>query len=665
MDDRRRSVVSGPWSLIRSELFWVLALTLLGALLRLWMLGSKGLWYDEASTALMARAAPMQIIQFHWNAAFEHPPFWILLMRFWSTVFGQGEAALRLPSALAGALVAPMMWQIARTAWPNDRMTRLLAAGLVATSPVLVLYAQEARMYSLVAVLALVSVYLGMRIPANPRALHVTAFVLTNWIMLGLHYYSALLVAIESAFLLVYAIRLRRSVGVVALAAGLSIIPLLLWAWLAPGFRTTVDVVFMTTGGERRPPVSFLDGFWRDAVFGAVRWQPPRAALGYLLLPFLFTGVVQGFRKSEAQGRAGSSPDAVRWEILFTAIFVVPLIVGLALTGGMATRYLLWVVPAAYLLIALGISTLWRLWRPLGVVGLLVAGFVAVLGLGYYFTSYQKSEYREMAAYLTSQAAAEDGIILEAPRQHLLTKYYLPTASRVYPMPAVNLPDYWPLTAPPLVPEEADHQLQTLLEEHGRLWVVLTGEDEVDPGEFVERYLTAIAYPVGCREWLDVRLCPFISPGRAPDGMAVPLDVAFDGGLELRGAQVAAAKGSSGGNLLYAALQWHARETPAADYKVTLRLLGRDGMVLSQSDSYPIGPLLPPATWSAGDDKPGYTVLEIPRTIAPGTYDLAIGLYDPTSLRLMPFTGGPERLLDLVKLAAIKVDGAGELSVMP
>jgi 4-amino-4-deoxy-L-arabinose transferase-like glycosyltransferase len=655
----------GLRSPLRAELFWLLALTLLGALLRLWMLGSKGLWYDEASTALMARAAAGQIVQFHWDAAVEHPPLWVLFMHFWSKIFGQGEAALRLPSAFTGALAAPMAWQVARTAWPGDRVTRLLAAGLVATAPALILYAQEARMYSLVAVLALVSVYMGMRMLARPYTLTLIGFVLANWLMLGLHYYSALLVAIESAFLLAYAVRRRRLVGAIALAAGLSIIPFLLWAWLAPGFHTTLDVVLRTAGGGARSWGSFPDGFWRDLAFGSVRWQPPRAAIGYLLLPLLVLGAVQGLRKCDVQGRDVSSPGAVRWGILFILILVVPLLVGLALASGMATRYILWVVPFAYLLIALGIDAAWRLWRPLGVIGLLIAAFVAVLGLGYYFTSYQKSDYREMALYLTSHAKPYDGIILEAPRQHLLAKYYLPAAGNIYPMPAVDLPDYWPVTAPPLVPEEADHQLQTILAKHGRLWVVLTGENEVDQGEFVDRYLTAIAYPVGCRPWLDVRLCQFISPDRAPGGMMIPLNVTFDGGLNLAGAQVALEKASSGERLIYVALQWHAREKPVADYKSTLRMLGQDGKPVSQGDSYPIGPLLPPTTWSAGDDKPGYTVLEVPETVAPGEYHLAIGLYDPASLQLMPFSGGTEQVPGLVKLASVKIDSLGELSVMP
>ena len=78
-------------------------------------------------------------------------------------------------------------------------------------------------MYSLVALLALASAYLAMRLLTKHTALHLAGFVLVNWVMLGLHYYSVLLIAIESFFLLAYTLRRRRSIGESALAVGLSV----------------------------------------------------------------------------------------------------------------------------------------------------------------------------------------------------------------------------------------------------------------------------------------------------------------------------------------------------------------------------------------------------------------------------------------------------------
>ena len=226
-------------------------------------------------------------------------------------------------------------------------------------------------------------------------------------------------------------------------------------------------------------------------------------------------------------------------------------------------------------------------------------------------------------------------------------------------MPAIDLPDYWPVTAPPVVPEEADHQLRALLEKHGRAWLVLTGEDEVDPGEFVERYLTATAFPQLCQRWLDVRLCEFVSPNEVPAEITIPLGAEFEGGLALQAVELGLGEARTDGRSLYVLTHWHAREQPAADYKVTLRLLGPDGGLVSQVDSLPIGPLLPPTTWGAGDDKPGYQVLPLPAALDPGNYRLALGLYDPASGELAPVSGMAAGESGLLELAEVGVRWGG------
>ena len=67
----------------------------------------------------MARAGVVEIVQFHWRSAFEHPPLWVLLMHFWSMIWGQSEFALRLPAAFAGVLLVPLMWQNLKLCWPT------------------------------------------------------------------------------------------------------------------------------------------------------------------------------------------------------------------------------------------------------------------------------------------------------------------------------------------------------------------------------------------------------------------------------------------------------------------------------------------------------------------------------------------------------------------
>ncbi len=108
----RLSLLRLPSSAFASRLTCLL-LTLFAFALRVHALDAKGLSYDEAATALMARATAGEIIAFHWRAAFEHPPVWQLLMHGWSHLVGQSEFALRYLSVLAGTLLIPLLYQLA------------------------------------------------------------------------------------------------------------------------------------------------------------------------------------------------------------------------------------------------------------------------------------------------------------------------------------------------------------------------------------------------------------------------------------------------------------------------------------------------------------------------------------------------------------------------
>jgi uncharacterized membrane protein len=643
----------------------IAALTLAGVLLRLWMIGAKGLWYDEAATALMARAPFSEIVRFHWRAPFEHPPLWILLMGAWSRIFGQSESALRLPSALAGVLIIPLFWNMWGKVWPGDQTGRLLAVGLIVLSPLLALYSQEARMYSLATLLAVISVYLWMSMAMQARWATWMAFVLVNWAMLGLHYYSLLLLGAETVFLLALAAFGRRPSVKMVLGLGISILPTVLWLGLAPGSRTTLAAVLAQTSKSGANWSAFLDRFWRELTFGAVVWLPREGVVGYLLVPLFLAGLVEAVRSGPARSMTRSTFGTLPWGWFFAAIVLVPLLVSLLFSNRIATRYLLFVSPFFYAILALGLRAIWQRTRLLGAAGLFLTSLIAVWGLVYYFGSYQKSGYRNMAAYLTARAGWEDAVLLESPRQHLLAKYYLPPDLPVFPMPPVALPAYWPVTAPPIVPEAVDDELKAIASSHSHVWLILAGQNEVDPGEFVHNYLTAISYEEGCREWLDVRLCRFTAPSATFIVVSRPMRVEFQGELMLRGVDVALARQNANQRYVFVTLYWTAKAKPSADYKVTLRLLDREGRLISQGDNFPIGPLLPPTTWNTGDNKPGYMALEVPRSLARGDYDLVVGLYSPVTPELLPFSDTTGVKPGLLELARVRVDDAIQVQSMP
>lgn len=611
---------------------------------RVWAIDSKGLWYDEAATALMAQARPSDIINFHWRTAFEHPPFWQLLMHAWGQVVGESPLALRFIPALAGTVAVPLLWRFVRRLWPDDAAVRILAAALMAIAPVMILYSQEARMYSLVVTLALALLLVSLMLVERLTVGRVAAFLGIAWAMLGIHYYSVMLLAVV-AILFAKALldqRLRRRGSALLLIWLLAVAPLILWMVLAPGFRTTLKSVGRTHTSDLATLIQFPIGLWKDLLFGSVVHQPALAMASLLVVPVALMGTIWAWRRPN-----GWLPVlAVLLPIVFTA----------AALGGVQTRYLLFVVPFLFVFLALATVQTWRWRRWAGTFVFLITALPLVSGMTYYVLNYQKSEYREMAAFLSQHATNSELILLEGPRQNLLFKYYADPDLLYEPVPKIDLPDYWPVNAPPIVPEAVAQQVQDALKSREGLWLVLTGQAEVDPGEFLPKYLRAVAYRDYCIDWLDVTLCHYRNPARVTATGGRELSIRFGEGFWLDGVAVGVPMPDpDGGTLVPVRLKWRTTTQPHLDYKVSVRLLDQAGNLLAQTDDDPIGPLLPATTWAEGDIKDGYFVLKLPRRTPAGTCSLMMVVYDPASgAPVSSSTGGssaieaPLKLLDVL-----------------
>lgn len=78
----------------------------------------------------------------------EHPPLYYLLLRFWQDIFGSSIIANRSLSILFSFLTFPAIYFLSRELF-NDNLVNLIVVSLTAISPFQILYAQEAREYSL------------------------------------------------------------------------------------------------------------------------------------------------------------------------------------------------------------------------------------------------------------------------------------------------------------------------------------------------------------------------------------------------------------------------------------------------------------------------------------------------------------------------------------
>lgn len=146
---------------IRTGLVAALLILLAGAAaLRFLLLDTRELFRDEAASWLLARSPWGDIIPRSSNEPFS--PLFAFVLKICIGILGDGRAALRAVSAVAGVALVGVTW-----AWGRQALglrAAFVAATLVALSPLAIANAREARMYALESLFAVLAGWLIWRL---------------------------------------------------------------------------------------------------------------------------------------------------------------------------------------------------------------------------------------------------------------------------------------------------------------------------------------------------------------------------------------------------------------------------------------------------------------------------------------------------------------------
>ena len=146
---------------------FVIVITLIGGGLRIFLLGHNGLSLDEAFSMWLSDHSVVDMLP--WIARIDqHPPLYYLLLHYWMALNGNTPSDLRMLSALFGTATIPVIYLIGKrmSGW----LVGLVAAMILAISPFNIRFAQEARMFTLLAFNAAVVMYALVRLLTDPRA---------------------------------------------------------------------------------------------------------------------------------------------------------------------------------------------------------------------------------------------------------------------------------------------------------------------------------------------------------------------------------------------------------------------------------------------------------------------------------------------------------------
>ncbi|MGB9707227.1 MAG: glycosyltransferase family 39 protein [Microgenomates group bacterium] len=152
----------------------------------------QSFWRDEAFTALLAKKDIWKII--YLTAKDFSPPLYYILIHFWMNIFGSSEISLRSFSLICfWATIYIIYLFITEILKIKKNLIILLCLILVVTNPLLIYYAFEARMYTLLAFLSSLSIYSLLR---DKRKL----FFISNLLNFYTHYFSFFVFLLEAIY---------------------------------------------------------------------------------------------------------------------------------------------------------------------------------------------------------------------------------------------------------------------------------------------------------------------------------------------------------------------------------------------------------------------------------------------------------------------------------
>lgn len=190
--------------MMTSRQMWLLVaiITVAGAILRFLGLDWQSLWLDEASSLRNAHAFGREGIQGLAHVD-QIAPLHSVVLWLSTSLGGDTEFAIRLPSVIAGILSIPLTFIVAKRMF-GSRSAALVSAALVALSPFAIWFSQEGRMYALLLLAGLA--YIALVWPIVERPLKMSELVLLTLcttLGLGMHHYMALLMLSFGLFLLI------------------------------------------------------------------------------------------------------------------------------------------------------------------------------------------------------------------------------------------------------------------------------------------------------------------------------------------------------------------------------------------------------------------------------------------------------------------------------
>lgn len=388
---------------------------LLATALYLYQLGTESLWMDELFSIRDAKALKLISVR----------PLYYILLRVWMQ-FGTSDAWLRGLSVLFGLGSVFLTYQLGRRL--AEETTGLIAALLLALSPLFINHAQEVRMYTLGTFLGLGGTLAlvhalehpttsSMRWWAGARLLTILTaplnflLLLGDIVLFGLRFHSRrhVLLAFGKWLLLI---------GILWFPFAFSLAkatPEFVGGWIAvlpqPGVFDVVQMLTKFTRGTI------------DSRLNAIAWVYGGLLKLYAVMLMCLLGIALLNKQHPRLIWAAA------WAFLPSAtLFLISQIS----SSLWLERYLLFVSPYIFILLAAGFTRIWHQQRTVAIVAALIYVVGVGGGLARYYTVQNREDWRSIVQTINIKEEPGDTIGIFSDRYRLALAHYYRGSAPIY-----------------------------------------------------------------------------------------------------------------------------------------------------------------------------------------------------------------------------------------
>src|SRR3989338_1762189 len=220
----------------------LIMILVLGSFLRVYRIDSESFWIDEAATAYTTQQKPFEIVVDIYKTL-EHapqynnkelgnggggiPPFYLLVANYWTKLFGLSEFKLRLLSALFGVLSIYMIFLVGKILF--DYRIGLISAFVLSINYIHIHYSQEARSYSLLVFLTLMTAYFLLNALKTNKKYNWFVYIISSIMLIYTHYFGFFMLFFEYLFLIIYFKKYKKYLNWIILSVGCTFIFYIPW----------------------------------------------------------------------------------------------------------------------------------------------------------------------------------------------------------------------------------------------------------------------------------------------------------------------------------------------------------------------------------------------------------------------------------------------------